>query len=98
MNRDQETTGYTARVEMGLQDFAFEAVTLRHTESFTAEAPASPVQVPGERVRPELIGANDTTTEAADVHGAKFKGLAARCQLRMPNYGRPRVLEPMKRF
>jgi len=33
-----ESTGYTALAEMGLSEFAFEAVVLRHPEHFTAEA------------------------------------------------------------
>ena len=40
VNRDKETTGYTALVEMGLQDFAFEAVILRHPDAFSMEAVA----------------------------------------------------------
>src|ERR1700730_13680842 len=30
VNRSNETTGYTALVDMGMQDFAFEAVVRRH--------------------------------------------------------------------
>ena len=36
----QESVGYTALAEMGLKEFAFEAVILRHTESFSPEAVA----------------------------------------------------------
>jgi len=36
--RRDETTGYTALVQMGMQDFAFEAVVLRHPQAFSAEA------------------------------------------------------------
>lgn len=36
----QESAGFTALVEMGLQDLAFEAVIVRHPESFSAEAVA----------------------------------------------------------
>jgi len=36
----KESTGYTALTEMGLQRFAFEAVVLRHPDSFSAEAVA----------------------------------------------------------
>jgi hypothetical protein len=38
VNRDADTAGYTALVEMGMQDFAFEAVILRHPEVFSEEA------------------------------------------------------------
>ena len=38
VKRESETQGYTALVEMGLEDFAFEAVVLRHPERFTDEA------------------------------------------------------------
>ena len=38
VNRDQVTSGYTALVEMGLQEYAFEAVILRHPEEFSGEA------------------------------------------------------------
>jgi hypothetical protein len=34
VDREQETQGYVALVEMGLEDFAFEAVVLRHPELF----------------------------------------------------------------
>lgn len=37
VNRDSTSTGYTALVEMGLQDLAFEAVVLRHPEAFSEE-------------------------------------------------------------
>jgi len=37
VNRDVETTGYTALLEMGLQDYAFEAVVVRHPELFSPE-------------------------------------------------------------
>jgi hypothetical protein len=35
-----ESLGYTALIEMGLKDFAFEAVILRYPEHFSAEAVA----------------------------------------------------------
>ena len=38
VNRAQETAGYKALIEMGLQEFAFEAVILRHPEMFSTEA------------------------------------------------------------
>lgn len=38
VKRSAESTGYTALVEMGLQDMAFEAVVLRHPGVFSAEA------------------------------------------------------------
>lgn len=37
VNREVETQGYTALVEMGLEDYAFEAVILRHPKAFSAE-------------------------------------------------------------
>lgn len=38
VTRKDETTGYRTLIEMGLQDMAFEAVVLRHPESFTEDA------------------------------------------------------------
>ncbi len=38
VNRDSETMGYTALMEMGLQAFAFEAVILRYPNLFSSEA------------------------------------------------------------
>lgn len=38
VNRNAETQGYTALVEMGLEEFAFEAVILRHPGLFSKEA------------------------------------------------------------
>lgn len=37
VNREAETAGYTALLKMGLQDYAFEAVVVRHPELFSAE-------------------------------------------------------------
>jgi hypothetical protein len=39
-NRAKETTGYSVLAEVGLSEFAFEAVILRHPEHFSAEAVA----------------------------------------------------------
>jgi len=36
--RPDETVGYTSLLEMGLQDYAFEAVVLRHPEHFSEAA------------------------------------------------------------
>ena len=38
VNRPQETAGYKALVDMGMQDFAFEAVVCRHPSVFNPEA------------------------------------------------------------
>ena len=38
VNRPDETSGYTALIEMGMPDFAFEAVVCRHPTVFSAEA------------------------------------------------------------
>jgi hypothetical protein len=38
VDREQETQGYTALVEMGLEEFAFEAVILRHPSLFSDAA------------------------------------------------------------
>ena len=38
VNRESETAGYKALVEMGMQDFAFEAVIARYPELFSPEA------------------------------------------------------------
>jgi hypothetical protein len=38
VDRPDVTAGYTALVEMGMPDFAFEAVVCRHPNVFTAEA------------------------------------------------------------
>lgn len=47
VNRDAETQGYTALVEMGLKEFAFEAVILRHPDLFSDAA----IQKSKERLR-----------------------------------------------
>jgi hypothetical protein len=38
VNRTKETSGYTALAEIGMRDFAFEAVVSRHPGSFSADA------------------------------------------------------------
>ena len=38
VNRQQETAGFKALVDMGMQDFAFEAVVCRHPSVFSPEA------------------------------------------------------------
>jgi len=38
VNRPTETSGYRALVEMGLEEYAFEIVILRHPQLFSAEA------------------------------------------------------------
>ena len=38
VNRKEETVGYTSLVKMGLEDYAFEAVILRHPSFFSASA------------------------------------------------------------
>ena len=38
VNRPKETAGYKALVDMGMQDFAFEAVVCRHPSVFSPEA------------------------------------------------------------
>ena len=38
VRRNEGTSGYTALVEMGLEDMAFEAVVVRHPEVFTNDA------------------------------------------------------------
>lgn len=48
VNRKSETQGYTALVEMGLEDYAFEAVILRHPELFSDEAVAKSRERMGE--------------------------------------------------
>ncbi len=40
VTRPEEASGDTILVEMGLEDFAFEAVILRHPQSFSSEAVA----------------------------------------------------------
>ncbi|MFK5912756.1 MAG: hypothetical protein QM484_00150 [Woeseiaceae bacterium] len=46
VNRPVETQGYTALTEMGLDDYAFEAVILRHPDLFSSEA----IQISQERM------------------------------------------------
>jgi hypothetical protein len=41
VTRRKETEGYRVLVEMGMEDMAFEAVVLRHPESFSPEAVAA---------------------------------------------------------
>jgi len=38
VSRKDEATGYTTLIEMGMSDFAFEAVVCRHPSVFSAEA------------------------------------------------------------
>jgi hypothetical protein len=38
VNRKEETSGYKVLIEMGMQDFAFEAVIVRYPQLFTPEA------------------------------------------------------------
>lgn len=38
VSRDGDATGYTTLVEMGMSDFAFEAVVCRHPKEFSTEA------------------------------------------------------------
>jgi hypothetical protein len=38
VNRPQETMGYTALLEMGLEDYAFESVVVKYSELFSEEA------------------------------------------------------------
>lgn len=40
VNRKDETIGFTALVEMGMQDFAFEAIVVRYPEFFSQAAVA----------------------------------------------------------
>ncbi|WP_415878128.1 hypothetical protein [Methylomonas sp. TEB] len=40
VNRPQETAGYTALLEMGLEDYAFEAVVVKYPDLFSEEAVA----------------------------------------------------------
>jgi len=40
VTKREVSTGFTALAEMGLMEFAFEAVILRHPESFSSEATA----------------------------------------------------------
>lgn len=44
VNRESVTQGYTLLAEMGLENFAFEAVILRHPELFSDEAIAKSKQ------------------------------------------------------
>lgn len=46
VNRPTETQGYSALVEMGLEDYAFENVILRHPSLFSEQA----VQISRERI------------------------------------------------
>ena len=38
VSRPDDAAGYTALIAMGLEQFAFEAVVLRHPEAFSSEA------------------------------------------------------------
>jgi hypothetical protein len=49
VSRPKDPRGYTALVEMGMEDMAFEAVVLRHPETFSAEA----VERSKERLAPD---------------------------------------------
>ena len=37
VNRKSDPIGYSALVEMGMRDLAFEAIVLRHPDSFSSE-------------------------------------------------------------
>lgn len=52
VNRPTETVGYTALVEKGLEDFAFEAVILRHPQHFSHEAIARSRERVAAKTRP----------------------------------------------
>ncbi len=54
VNRTKETSGYTALVEVGMLDFAFEAVVIRYPDSFSADAVARSRERLAERNGPEL--------------------------------------------
>lgn len=49
VKRDTDPIGYTALVEMGLEELAFEAVILRHPSVFSAEAVARSKERLGEK-------------------------------------------------
>jgi len=51
VKRKADSLGYTALVEMGLEELAFEAVVLRHVSSFSAEA----VERSKERLRVKIV-------------------------------------------
>ncbi|WP_193161212.1 DUF429 domain-containing protein [Microbulbifer hainanensis] len=71
VNRPTETQGYFALLEMGLEEYAFEAVILRHPELFTESAARisrerlhswNSDSVPKESPLPEPTGAVDSDT------------------------------------
>ena len=49
VKRKADALGYTALIEMGLEELAFEAVVLRHASSFSAEAVARSRERMGEQ-------------------------------------------------
>ena len=55
VNRPKETVGYKALVDMGMQDFAFEAVVCRHPDVFSPEA----LKRSQERLKDWLTGNRD---------------------------------------
>ena len=52
VDRTDETVGYAALLEMGLAEFTFEAVILRHPDAFSAKAVARSRERVGQRVDP----------------------------------------------
>ena len=54
VRRTKETAGYTILADVGMFDFAFEAVVLRYPDSFSPEAVARSRERLGERNGPEL--------------------------------------------
>jgi hypothetical protein len=54
VRRTKETTGYTTLTDVGMLDFAFEAVVLRYPDSFSAEAVPRSRERLTERSGPEL--------------------------------------------
>ena len=53
VNRPKETVGYTALLNMGLEDYAFEAVVVRYPELFSEEAVARSKERIEQRKSPE---------------------------------------------
>jgi hypothetical protein len=54
VRRTKETTGYSTLADVGMLDFAFEAVVLRYPDSFSPEAVAQSRQRLADRNEPEL--------------------------------------------
>ena len=68
VNRDEEPQGYTMLVELGLEEFAFEAVILRHPEVFSDAAVQKSKERLSEWTSKEPTNTDDKSNEENDTN------------------------------